>query len=401
MSTSRAAVRASVVSVLQAGVAFVLGVLTARALGPTGQGVVTTVVTTTSIAVLAASLGSGIALRVRARPRPDTDDLRAYAALSLAVLPLAAVATVAVVALVLRGTADPALLGLAALVAVALMAARQAADLCQAVGRTDAAIFSLLVLAVTQLAAFAVVLATGSARPTTVLACLLLGGAAQTAYCLLVSRGQTGALPRPGAATARGLLRLGLPSLGYSIGLILLQRVDRILLGAVAGPTVLGVYAAAATLSEVIRLLPSTIGQLIFSRVAEERAVTPDVRRLRRQLLLLAALCVLALEVLAPLVPWLLGPAYADSVPLFRILLVGELFMGAALMDTRISLGLGAVHRVSLLTVSWVAVAVPAYLWGSWAAGGLGAAVATVLLYLGYAATIRLRRPPAALDAPT
>lgn len=388
-----AAVRASASSLLQAGAAFALGVLTARVLGPTDQGVVTSVLTVVAIVVLGMSLGSGTALRVRSRPLPTEEDLDGYALVSTAAVPIAAVLSALATNVVVSDSRTGGLWALTAALAAVLMAARQAADACQALGRTGAAIVSALVLSTTQLLAFLVVVATGVVSVSATIGAAIVGGVAQLVYCLVVVRGRLTTRIRPSYTAAGPLITHGVPSLGYSMGLILLQRVDRIVLGVVAGPTAVGVYAAAATLAEVVRLLPTTIGQLLFSRAAETGYVTRDIRTLRRRMILLSALAVAALEAAAPLLPRLLGEAYADSVPILRVLLIAELAMGVALMDSRISLGLGAIRAVSRDTLIWVAFGITAYVVGARVAGATGAAIATTALYAGYALTLRLRRP--------
>ena len=388
-----AAVRASASSILQAGSAFVLGVLTARVLGPTGQGVVTSVLTVVAIVVLATGLGSGTALRVRSRPLPSQKDLDGYALVSIVAVPVAATVSALATYFVVKEIRTVGLLALTAVLAAVLMAARQSADACQSLGRTGAAIVSALVLSSTQLLAFLVVLATGHVSVSTTIGAAIVGGGAQLVYCMGVVRGRLTTPMRPSRADAKSLVAHGIPSLGYSVGLMLLQRVYRVVLGVVAGPTAVGGYAAAATLAEVARLLPTTIGQLLFSRAAETGSITPDVRTLRRRMLFLSVLAVAVLEGAAPLLPILLGEAYESSVPVFRILLFGELAMGIALMDSRISLGLGALRAVSRDTLAWVAVGLAAYIVAAQAAGPMGAAVATTGLYAGYALTIRIRRP--------
>jgi len=392
------ALRASGAALTQAAGAFVVGILTARFLGPTGQGLFTTVLTVVTLSVVTLTLGSGTALRVRARPRPTPTDVAGYLSLSGVVTLVAAAVSPVVVLLVLRQHLEPHLLVITALLGAVLMLARQAADACQAVGKAHVAIYSTPVLAGTQLATVLVVLATTGLTTSSALLAALLGGLAQMAFCFRTLRHELPWKGRPSWAAAKPLVVLGVPSLGYTVGLLTLQRVDRIILGAVSGPTTLGVYAAAATLAEAIRLLPSVVGQLIFSRVAEHGGVPPDALRVRRHLLAITALMVVLLELMAPLIPVILGEAYRPSIPVFRVLLLAELFMGAALIDTRISLGLGSVHGVSATTIVWVVLSIPLYCLGSWTAGAMGSAVATVVLYVGYAATIRVRRPSVQLS---
>lgn len=60
------------------------------------------------------------------------------------------------------------------------------------------------------------------------------------------------------------MVRVGLPTLGNSLRLMVLQRADRLLLAAISGAAAIGVCAVAAGLGELARLAPTSIGQVGF-----------------------------------------------------------------------------------------------------------------------------------------
>ena len=181
----------------------------ARALGPTGQGVFTTVMTVTTISVLTSTLGSGTALRIRTRESPTDEDLRAYIALSIAGALVCAVAGPLIVAATLPDALSPPLLVLSSTLGVAQFLARQSADLIQSVGQTGASIFSMVVLTASQLTAFLLVWSLELANAFTAIACAIVGAICQSLYCLRLAPRPPTPLWAPGRCHLRELTRLG------------------------------------------------------------------------------------------------------------------------------------------------------------------------------------------------
>lgn len=371
---------------LNAVVTAVLGVITARSLGPGGQGELTVVTTAVAVVVVAAVLGTGTSLRLRGVPSPPDADVRAYSGLSLLLAPVGGLLSCGVVGLVGSVTGSDLLLvfifGSAALVAY------QASQLVQAYGSVARSLFAAGFGALTQVMVFATLALLGRASLSSAIWAGIAGAVAQSAFALASIRLHIAAFrPLRAGTTWRELIGHGWPTVGYSLGLVGMQRVDRLVLVAVAGPSVGGVYAVAVAVTEVVRISSSAIGQLLFVRSAGSQSTTESVRRIYVLAVVIQTAGIAALAALAPvLIPFIFGEAYVSAVPLVRGLLIGEFFMGLALMDARILLGHGRFRGVSTLTVAAFAASLPVYwlsilTWEAW--GAVGGSIAIYATYSG------------------
>ena len=180
--------------------------------------------------------------------------------------------------------------------------------------------------------------------------------------------------------TATRMVRLGMPTLGNSLGLMVLQRADRLMLAAFSGAAALGVYAVAAGLGELARLAPMSIGQVGFYRSSQDDLRAQ--RRLRLLSLALATAIAVAMIAAAPfLVPWLFGPEYLGAVPMLQILAIGEVVFALSFVDSRLLLGRGAVRSVGAIGVAAAVVGVILYLLLVPPFAGIGAAWGRVISY--------------------
>lgn len=381
-------------AVFNAVLTAVLGVLTARYLGPAGQGALTTIITVGAILSLVLTLGTGVSVRLRARPRPRDGDVAAFLGASFVMTLVAALGAPVICLFFDLGLGALELL-LTALVAALLLAARQSSDLLQAHGRAARSILLLAVGVLFQCLLFGLVVATGHATLGAALTCVAAGSAVQTVLGAWdVSREPT---PRPAfdRQAVATLLRLGVPSVAYNVGLLVVQRLDRLVIVGVLGSAAGGVYAVAATMAEASRITTTAVGQLLFVQTAAAGAVTRTSRRTYLLALVAQAALVVLGSVIAPYaVPLLFGDAYTEAVSLARLLLVAELFMGLALMDARLLIGLHRVPVVAWATAALVVLAVPTYYVLVSAAALPGAVRASLVLYLVYAGvllTVRLR----------
>lgn len=113
--------------------------------------------------------------------------------------------------------------------------------------------------------------------------------------------------------------------------LYLLLRSDIILLNYFAADTAeMGQYSIAAQLVEILLVIPTTVGTLLFALVAaESRESAARTAQVSRTLTLVHFLAVVAAGVLSPfLVPLVFGQAYAGAVPYLWLLLPGALAFG-------------------------------------------------------------------------
>lgn len=113
--------------------------------------------------------------------------------------------------------------------------------------------------------------------------------------------------------------------LNYRVGLFVIERT--------LGLSSTGVYSIAIVVAELLWFVSGSLTQAVYGRIgtpdrAHAAATTIRVVQLSVAALLLAApLLWLAARVL---VPWVLGPAYAASLPLMALLLPGVLLFGGA-----------------------------------------------------------------------
>nr|WP_246306273.1 O-antigen polysaccharide polymerase Wzy [Allobranchiibius huperziae] len=380
-------------AVSNAGLALAFGILTARILGPTGQGELTVWVTVSSLAVLVLTLGTGTALRVRSRGVPSKSDCAAYAVFTLVAAIVAAALTVAI-GLPVHHSSSTGVISAAFLLGFSFMLGRQAGDLLQAAGLTSFSVYSGAVATGVQLLLFAVACLSGHGTVFFALICGSVGYLSQMYFAVHRSRR---AGTRPGVRTTTSavssLIKIGAPTLGYSVGLLVIQRADRIILAGVLGARSAGIYAAAATLAESIRLVPAAIGQLLFARTAVAQRATGETRHLYKvAATLILGSCAAIIAISGPLVRILFGSQYSGAVPILRGLVIAEIFMGLALLDSRILMGLARTKEVGLISTLLVLIALPTYYLGIKLFGVTGGVISCIVLYAAYAAILWARR---------
>lgn len=190
---------------------------------------------------------------------------------------------------------------------------------------------------------------------------------------------------RPSRPLAREITSYGMRGqVGGLINLLNL-RLDFVVLGALAGPAVLGAYAVASKYAELVRLPGIAFAWIGTPRMAAQTpaAAARSARRLLVPALPGVAALAIPLAVLAgPITSLLYGDQFAGAVRPAQILLVGMLFSAAAGVATAYLYGRGRPGRNSLaLSVGLVATLVldfaliPAF-------GATGAAVASCVAYL-------------------
>ncbi len=186
---------------------------------------------------------------------------------------------------------------------------------------------------------------------------------------------------------ARQLLAACWPLLLSGVAIMIYMKIDQVMLGSMVGDQAVGVYAAAARISEVWYFIPTAIVASAFPAIVEARKVneTDYYRHLQNLFDLMAGL---AFALAVPMtffsglvVHVLYGPAYAGAAPILTIHIWAALFvfLGVAQSpwDTTEGLTRLALLRTAagaLVNVAVNLVLLPAY-------AGLGAAIATVVAY--------------------
>jgi O-antigen/teichoic acid export membrane protein len=181
------------------------------------------------------------------------------------------------------------------------------------------------------------------------------------------------------------VLRFGLRSqVGGTVGLLNL-RLDFLVLGALAGPAAVGIYAVASKYAELLRLPALALTWVTYPRVARMGASTfgPRARRLMAPLLAGGLLVAAALALLAfPLFPSLYGEQFRAAIWPAVIIVCGLVAEPAAGVGSAFLLGAGRPGLNSLMlgaglvvTLVLDVVLIPAH-------AAVGAAWASAVAYL-------------------
>ncbi len=142
-----------------------------------------------------------------------------------------------------------------------------------------------------------------------------------------------GRLAAPGFAALRGEARfiatiavtnlIGLAN--YRVGLFVIERL--------LGLSATGIYSIAVVVAELLWFVSGSLTQAVYGRIGtkdRERAAATTVRVLQLSLAGLLIAAPLLWAVARLVIPWVLGPAYAASLPLLALLLPGVLVFGGA-----------------------------------------------------------------------
>jgi O-antigen/teichoic acid export membrane protein len=175
-------------------------------------------------------------------------------------------------------------------------------------------------------------------------------------------------------------------------------RLDQLILGMYAEPRALGIYSVAVTVSELIWIVPDSLGVVLFNRLAREQHM--DVARklvARVHRILFGTMAALAIALGASsgwLIQHLYGQAFANAVVPLLWLLPGTVAMTTTKVLTKYLSANGMPGRSSLLQVGGMAVSVGWYLLLIPALGTVGAAIASLIGYVGtaFASVVLYRR---------
>jgi len=231
-----------------------------------------------------------------------------------------------------------------------------------------------------------VLVAVGNRGVNSVVMALIMSGAlaALTGIWRLARRGFFGDWGLPSAGLAKRIAAYGgRGQLGNMLWLTNL-RFDFILLGALAGPAVLGIYAVASKFAELMRLAPTAINYVLYPRFANlgSQQATSEGRRLLPQATLLTLLMTPFVAIIAYVGPTLLyGSAFHGAVVPAEIIILGLSIEGAAAVSSAYLMGMGRPGLNSIgmgvgatITVTLDLILIPKY-------GALGGAITSAITY--------------------
>jgi len=183
------------------------------------------------------------------------------------------------------------------------------------------------------------------------------------------------------------LLKDSWPLLLASFSMVIYLKVDQVMLGEMVDSNAVGIYAAAAKISELWYFIPLTIVSSVFPSVVKARAENEGLyqRRLQRLFSLMTATSLglaVPMTVAAPYVIDLIyGEAFAAAAPILAIHIWAGLFvfLGVAQSSWDLAENLTRLYLLrslggAVLNVVLNLVLIPVY-------GGIGSAIATVVSY--------------------
>ena len=206
-------------------------------------------------------------------------------------------------------------------------------------------------------------------------------------FVVYTRRGDSLLLMKPALSRALSLLRDSWPLMLSTLSIIIYMKIDQVMLGEMVGNSAVGVYDAAAKLSEIWYFLPMIIVSSVFPTILESRLTDEAFyyRRLRRLFRLMSALALtiaLPMTFLAgPIIRLLYGESFAAAGPVLSVHIWASLFifLGVAqspwdLAENYTRLSLMRTTGGAVLNIALNCFLIPRY-------SVMGAAVATVVSY--------------------
>jgi O-antigen/teichoic acid export membrane protein len=193
----------------------------------------------------------------------------------------------------------------------------------------------------------------------------------------------SGALP-PSGRLARELAAYGLRAQTGGLIAQLNLRLDFVILSALAGPAVLGVYAIASKFAELLRVLTMSVTYVLYPAYAREASgfAAARARAAIPRAGLLTASVAAVLWVSAPtVIPAVYGAEFGDAVLPARIILIGLALEGVAAVITAFLYGAGRPGLNSLAMAAGLLVTVALDLALIPPLGVVGAAIASAAAY--------------------
>jgi len=343
-------------------------------LPPDERGAMVIALAIASLASIVCGLGTGFSFRLLL-PRHNNPNrlLRSYSALTLAVCSIAAIVSIA--ALSFFNVNSLALTAGCGLYSAVLLFNLQLTEARFAFGELKLGAYWATANAVGGLAGTVAGLATNQHGSE-----LLLW---QASGCGLITLGNLVSMVRRRTvlfgtarhAEIRSLVRTGFSPLIWGLGIVVISKADRLVLGQHEPEGVVAAYALAVTVSEMIRLFPTAFSQLITRYLAAGKSMSQLSTMVAGSVVSAVILGIVAIPVTDWAVRSLLDPVYSLTVDLLKILVVGELFMALYVPCARALQGLGLSALTARLGVAAMVIVLPLYFWLSPAHGAHGVAV--------------------------
>jgi O-antigen/teichoic acid export membrane protein len=183
----------------------------------------------------------------------------------------------------------------------------------------------------------------------------------------------------------RELHRSALPLGFFIVVLNLYSYLDSVMLGVMRGDAETGVYAAAYKTYEGFSYFPSIIAAVLTPRLSRLFVTDPAahrrlaIRGAAASFAMAAVVAIPAYLLATPLITLLFGPAFAPASAPFRVLCVGLPFVFAIWVLHAAAISVNKERLLVKAALTGLVVNVAVNLWAIPRAGGLGAALATVV----------------------
>lgn len=368
--------------IVNMAVAALLGILTARILGPHGRGIYALPIVAFSVATAAFPGLNNATTYYLLRRKAGRGVI--FAALRCAVLFVAgAIPVVVAIAYGMHSpwAAIPAILALPAPALIGIVNGYQVGvDRVRMV--TTVAVFNTLLQLTMMICAFAVFGHRPFAAITSWVTAMDLFALGSLIWMLRRSR----SLP-DGRVATREFLSYSLRVGAVSLISLLNYRADVFIVAALAGPALLGMYTLAVTAAEMLLAITQVTANVSSPQIGgmeSSLAAAEFTARLVRNNVLIASVTCAALWVIAPIAVGLLyGRAFLPMIPAFRVLLVGVFAMSlGSPMSTFFTIRLGKPQVPMILAgVSAAICVVVSYLLVG-RMGLVGAAIGSTLGYV-------------------
>lgn len=324
-------------AVLYAALAAV-AVITARVLGPTERGVLVLAISIGGLSSVIASIGVNYAGRVQLAVGARRTSMNAYLGLSLVLVALEFLLCFVAESLILRQADSGVSVGVVvagALYGAAYLWGMMTRDALYAIGQSRNASFLFAFGSLISLAAILILVVAHQVTLPRVIGAITMGSLVEGAcgFRCIAAAGYS-VRPRTNINQWRSLLREGAPAVTVSLSQAAAERSDRLLVGMYLSSSAVGIYAAAATISQYLCLLAAAMAQALFQPVAARTVDRRSIRNVRRFVLAAtAASCVVLFLASRQAVRLVLGEPYAGAVVPLRILLLGGVPLAAYYVD--------------------------------------------------------------------
>jgi O-antigen/teichoic acid export membrane protein len=161
-------------------------------------------------------------------------------------------------------------------------------------------------------------------------------------------------LSRPDPRLVRESLGFGVRAWPGSLSSMVNARIDQVIMGFITTAAVLGFYSVAVNVSEILLYLPSATAAALLPallRKAADERVAETLSVLRRLILVMLTVTIVAAAVGAPLIPLVFGDAFRSSVAPYLLLLPSGIGFAALLVSEAGLLAAGTPVRASLTMV--------------------------------------------------